>query len=92
VIGKPGYGLFVEAGCNGVPVLYVARGDWPEAPFLVRWLAAKGRVLQVTRAQLESGDLQDAVDSVLALAAPDPPAPTGIEETAAALATALEDR
>lgn len=33
-VTKPGYGGFVEAGCNGVPVLYVRRGDWPEEPGL----------------------------------------------------------
>jgi hypothetical protein len=30
VIAKPGYGTFAEAACNGTPVLYVRRSDWPE--------------------------------------------------------------
>ncbi len=34
ILGKPGYGTFAEAACNGKPVLYVSRGDWPEEPAL----------------------------------------------------------
>jgi UDP:flavonoid glycosyltransferase YjiC (YdhE family) len=32
LIGKPGYGTFVEAACNQTPVLYLPREDWPEQP------------------------------------------------------------
>ncbi len=42
VITKPGYGTFVEAACHGVPVLYLERPDWPEAPALCDWLEAQG--------------------------------------------------
>ena len=34
IITKPGYGIFTEAACAGVPVLYVTRQDWPEEPAL----------------------------------------------------------
>lgn len=38
LIAKPGYGTFVEAACAGLPTAYVARGDWPEEPYLCHWL------------------------------------------------------
>jgi hypothetical protein len=46
VIAKPGYGTFTEAACNGTPVLYVRRQDWPEQDCLIDWLqstAAAGK-------------------------------------------------
>lgn len=49
LIGKPGYGTFAEAACNGTPVLYVPRGCWPEEPYLVEWLHGHGRALAITR-------------------------------------------
>ena len=42
LLTKPGYGAFTEAACNGTSVLYVARDDWPEEPWLSRWLVAHG--------------------------------------------------
>ncbi len=54
---KPGYGSFVEAACSGTPVLYVNRPDWPEAPDLVEWLQQHGVCREVSREQLESGDI-----------------------------------
>ncbi len=53
---KPGYGSFVEAVCSGTPVMYVVRPDWPEAPALIEWLHRSGTSIEVSRAQLESGD------------------------------------
>ncbi len=38
LITKVGYGGFVEAAAHAVPVLYLDRPDWPETPFLARWL------------------------------------------------------
>ena len=82
VIGKPGYGTFVEAGCNGTPVLYVRRHDWPEEPYLVDWLERRGRALQIDRSRLDRGDVTDALDALLALPAPPPVMPTGADEAA----------
>ena len=45
LITKPGYGSFVEAACNGVPVLFAPRHDWPEEAYLVEWLQAHGHCL-----------------------------------------------
>ena len=52
VLTKPGYGTFVEAACAGVPVLYVARKDWPEEPYLVNWLKRNGSCAEVEREHL----------------------------------------
>lgn len=82
VITKPGYGTFTEAACIGVPTLYLARPDWPEAPYLVDWLKANARCLEVERAQLERGEIGSALDTLLALPAKAPVQPSGIEEAA----------
>ena len=82
VLTKPGYGTFAEAACAGIPVLYVARHDWPEEPYLVGWLNQHGRCVEVKREQLESGEL----DGLLAQAwlKPEPPClhATGAAEAA----------
>jgi hypothetical protein len=56
LITKPGYGSVAEAACNGVPVLYVKR-HWPEEPFLVQWLHTHGQCLELSREDLERGQL-----------------------------------
>lgn len=38
LVGKPGYGAFVEAACVGKPVVYLRRPDWPEETCLIEWL------------------------------------------------------
>ena len=35
VITKPGYGTFTEAACNGTPVIYQRRKNWPEPDCLI---------------------------------------------------------
>lgn len=82
MLAKPGYGTFAEAGCNGTPVLYASRGDWPEEPCLVEWLQANGRCREAGRARLESGDLQDDLAELLARAPRPPVLPTGGAEAA----------
>ncbi len=55
VLTKPGYGTFVEAACAGVPLLYVPREDWPEEPWLVRWLERELPCAAVPRSELDAG-------------------------------------
>ncbi len=55
LVSKPGYGSFVEAALNDVPVLYTRRPQWPEEPCLVDWLARHGRCLELSRRDLEQG-------------------------------------
>jgi len=91
LVGKPGYGSFAEAACNGTPVLYIRRAGWPEEPYLVRWLQQHGRCLEIQRSQLERGDLGDALAAIWS--APQPPLvePSGIDEAADYLAPWLSD-
>jgi len=66
LLTKPGYGAFAEAACNGKPVLYVERRDWPETPYLVEWLHAHGNALLLSREILLGGDLAAPVQTLLA--------------------------
>jgi hypothetical protein len=86
VIGKPGYGTFVEAACQGTPMLYAARPGWPEQEPLVRWLLAFGRALEVPDAALRSGELADLLHALWRLPMKPPVQPTGADEVAALLA------
>jgi hypothetical protein len=89
VIGKPGYGTFVEAACNDTPTLYALRNDWPEQAWLVDWLKQHARCLDVDLAALESGDVRDGLAQLWRQApVPVPPA-TGADEAAALLARHL---
>jgi len=86
---KPGYGSFVEAACSGVPVLYVNRGDWPEADALVAWLQQYGLCREITRLQLEQGELAETLQQLWQTPHPEPAQPTGAEQAATWLAERL---
>lgn len=77
---KPGYGAFTEAACNGARVLYVARDDWPEEPWLSRWLVEQGNAVKISRQQLVSGDFAGALDSLLSQPTKPLVAPSGIDD------------
>jgi len=89
VITKPGYGTFTECACNGVPVLFVARPDWPEAPYLQTWLTYNGRCAEITLQQLQQGDLHSALAALWQLPAPARPKADGAEQAAKILAELL---
>lgn len=57
VVGKPGYGTFAEAACNGTPMLYARRPDWPEQEALIPWLQAHAVCREVEESALQAGDL-----------------------------------
>jgi len=57
VITKPGYGTVTETVCNGVPVLYVLRGDWAEEPFLEAWWHNHGTVMKISREDFFTGNI-----------------------------------
>jgi hypothetical protein len=80
LITKPGYGSFVEAACNAVPVLYAPRLDWPEEPFLVEWLHSHARCLPIQRSQLQLGDLATALEQLWALPPREAVFPSGISD------------
>lgn len=80
LLTKPGYGSFAEAACNGIPVLYVPRHDWPEEVYLTTWLQEQGRCRAIERAQLQCGDFAADLEALLALPRPSPIIPTGVDE------------
>ncbi len=79
---KPGYGAFTEAVCNGTRVLYVGRDDWPEEPWLSRWLLEQGYGLKISRRQLANGDLAESLRTLRAQPDKPPVIPTGVVEVA----------
>lgn len=82
MIAKPGYGTFAEAACNGIPMLYVSRGDWPEEPHLIRWLASRVPVREIGFDDLIAGLVAEPLAEVLAAPAPVAIEPTGVAEAA----------
>jgi len=80
LLTKPGYGSFAEAACNGIPVLYLDRKDWPEAPYLVEWLKRQGCCVEVERIALEQGEIAKPLEALWALPPTAPVKPEGIEQ------------
>jgi hypothetical protein len=89
VVTKPGYGLFAEAACNGTPVLYVRREDWPEEDCLIDWLARNGRCREIGDADLLAGRLAMPLDELWRQPVPAMPEPTGADEAAAQILSRL---
>lgn len=86
VIGKPGYGTFSEAGVNGVPMLYLPRPDWPEAPYLCDWLRRHGRAMSTTVPDLFQSDrLESQLQELFSIRNKELQIPTGVEEGVFAL-------
>jgi len=48
VVSKPGYGIVAELACAGTHSILISRNDWPEEPYLIRWLAERTRCTVVT--------------------------------------------
>ena len=65
LIGKPGYGSFVEATTMGKPILYVTRPDWPEESFLIQWLDQYNICGKLTSSSLQDGTFINAVHKAL---------------------------
>lgn len=86
VLTKPGYGTFAEAACNGTPVLYQRRLDWPEQDCLIEWLETEGSCLEVPEDAVAEGRLADALAELAARPRKVPPVPVGAQEAAEFLA------
>lgn len=80
MVTKLGYGAFVEAACAGVPVAYISREQWPETPYLTRWLESHGRAVEIERSALFDGRLGDALERLWRMPALLPVVPTGVEQ------------
>lgn len=89
LLAKPGYGLFAEAACHGVPVLALPREDWPESPALRDWLARHGRCIEVGADQARRGGFGDALAAAWAQSPPPAPRADGAATIAAELAAWL---
>ncbi len=90
ILGKPGYGTFTEAAVNGVPMLYIPRPDWPEAPYMIKWLRDNGRCLEIQGADLfVAARLELQLQKLFSLPVKALPVPSGIDDAAALLEAAL---
>jgi len=90
VISKAGYGTVTETVCNGVPALYVKRGDWPEEPFLLDWWMKNGNVLEINRSQLYGGNIRRNLNELWQMAYRPMKNPTGIAQICQALSKYIE--
>lgn len=82
LVTKPGYGAFVEGACNGIPVLYVERTDWPEFPYLSQWLHAHTRAAAISRRTLLEGDIAMHLGRLWEQPPPIAPLPSGALQAA----------
>lgn len=89
VLTKPGYGTFAEAACAGVPLLYVPRVDWPEEPWLVRWLEQQVPCAQVPRDEFDRGAFLPRLQALWQPPRPVPRAAGGVLQAAALLRARL---
>lgn len=89
VLTKPGYGTFTEAACNGTPVLYLRRDDWPEQDCLIDWLETNARCAPIGFDELASERLPRALAALWRQPAPPLPEPSGAAEAAQLIADRL---
>jgi hypothetical protein len=64
VLTKPGYGTFTEAVCNGIPILTLARPDWPETRYLNAWARRHGLLQEISAQQFANGAFLEALDKL----------------------------
>jgi hypothetical protein len=89
VLTKPGYGTFTEAACNGAPVLYVRRKDWPEQDCLIEWLEQNGCCREVSFTTLVRGEIREELERLWHQPRPLSSSPKGAEEAARLIASYL---
>ncbi len=82
LVTKVGYGSFVEAAAAGVPVLYIDRPDWPEAPFLVEWLRQNAEAESIAESDLFEPGIAAPLARLLTLAPRAGVAAPGAEQAA----------
>jgi UDP:flavonoid glycosyltransferase YjiC (YdhE family) len=83
VLTKPGYGTYAESICNGVPLLTLARHDWPETPHLNAWARTHGRFMEITPAVLLRGAFAATLETLWLQPSPKAvPSPSGITQAA----------
>ena len=85
VVTKPGYGTFSEAACNGTPVIFQRRDDWPEQDCLIEWLLRHGICHEISARRLQVGDLADTLQQICQVPTVSPPPTSGIAEAVASI-------
>ena len=89
VLTKPGYGTFVEATCNNIPVLYLLREDWPEQDCLIDWLQHHARSAAIDEAALFTPQLLRQLESLWRQPVPVTPKANGDRDIAERLLACL---
>ncbi len=56
--------------------------DWPEEPYLVKWLERHGRCMGIDRSRLAQGEVLEHLETLWALPSPPPVVPSGITQAA----------
>ena len=64
LVAKPGYGTFAEAGFASRDTLAVPRDDWPEAPWLIDWLAQHARCATIALPELRAGRFEAGLAAI----------------------------
>jgi hypothetical protein len=82
IVTKPGYGTFTEAACNGTPVIYQRRNNWPEQDCLIKWLHQHVAALEIPEQSLLEGELGSSLERLWQQAKPPAPVPSGAESAA----------
>ena len=82
IITKPGYGMFVEAAAAGVPVIYVERPGWPEAPALTDWLQSVAHCAEINTETLQQGLFTQQLTQLLTQGPYSPVPPSGTLQAA----------
>ncbi|MBF0347412.1 MAG: hypothetical protein HQL81_07065 [Magnetococcales bacterium] len=73
VVSKPGYGTAIGAAAQGVALLYVRRGRFPDEDPICNWLSRNARAREIDTETFASGRWHEAMQSLFHLTPPSPP-------------------
>lgn len=90
VLGKCGYGTVCECACNGTPLFYFPRPDWPEERILLDWLRDHGRCEAVSGDAGTEEGMRAALERCWSRPAPARPQATGASEAAELVAKLID--
>ena len=90
LLTKPGYGMFVEAACNGVKMAFLPRDDWPESPYLTRWLQSAWIARELGEKAFLEGAIAHDIELLAAMPTPPPVVPAGVDDAVAVISDLLD--
>lgn len=67
IVGKPGYGMAVEAVAYRLPFVFTRRGHFPDEQPVIAWLHKNGRAHELSQEDWFNGDFGDAILKLLQL-------------------------